>query len=78
MPLVFTSATRYALRGVLRIQHALLLGRDHRPGGEHITRSKEVMASEFPELAERIKFHFPDETEKRHGRRRCGEPAEDY
>ena len=37
-------------------------------GGEHIIkRSKEVMGAEFPELAERIKFHFPDETEKRHG-----------
>ena len=50
-------------------QYVLLLGRvTTGPGGEHIiTRSKEVMASEFPELAERIKFHFPDETEKRHG-----------
>ena len=37
-------------------------------GGEHIIeRSKEVMAAEFPELAARIKFHIPDETEKRHG-----------
>ena len=25
------------------------------------------MAAEFPELAERFKFHIPDETEKRHG-----------
>jgi predicted NBD/HSP70 family sugar kinase len=50
-------------------EYVLLLGRvTTGPGGEHIIeRSKEVMASEFPELAERIKFHIPDEMEKRHG-----------
>jgi predicted NBD/HSP70 family sugar kinase len=50
-------------------EYVLLLGRvTSGPGGEHIIeRSKEVMAAEFPELSERIKFHIPDEMEKRHG-----------
>ena len=50
-------------------EYVLLLGRvTTGSGGEHIIeRSKEVMAAEFPELAARIKFHIPDETEKRHG-----------
>jgi predicted NBD/HSP70 family sugar kinase len=50
-------------------EYVLLLGRvTSGPGGELIIeRSKEVMAAEFPELAKRIKFHIPDETEKRHG-----------
>ena len=50
-------------------EYVLLLGRvTSGPGGELIIeRSKEVMAAEFPELAARIKFHIPDETEKRHG-----------
>jgi hypothetical protein len=26
-----------------------------------------VLKGEFPELAERTRFHIPDETEKRHG-----------
>ena len=47
----------------------MLLGRvTSGSGGEHIIeRSKEVMAAEFPDLANRVKFHIPDETEKRHG-----------
>ena len=50
-------------------EYVLLLGRvTSGLGGEHIIeRSKEVMAAEFPELAARIKFHIPDEMEKRHG-----------
>ncbi len=50
-------------------EYVLLLGRvTSGPGGEVIIeKSKEVMAAEFPELAERIKFHIPGETEKRHG-----------
>ena len=50
-------------------EYVLLLGRvTTGPGGEHIIkRSKEVMEAEFPDLAKRIKFHIPDETEKRHG-----------
>ena len=50
-------------------EYVLLLGRvTTGPGGEHIiARSKGVMATEFPDLAKRVKFHIPDETEKRHG-----------
>ena len=50
-------------------EYVLLLGRvTTGPGGEHIIeRSKGVMATEFPDLAKRVKFHIPDETEKRHG-----------
>ena len=50
-------------------EYVLLLGRvTTGPGGEHIIeRSKEVMDAEFPDLAKRVKFHIPDETEKRHG-----------
>ena len=50
-------------------EYVLLLGRvTSGSGGELIIeRSKEVMEAEFPELAKRIKFHIPDETEKRHG-----------
>ena len=50
-------------------ESVLLLGRvTSGPGGEHIIeRSKEVMEAEFPDLAKRIKFHIPDENEKRHG-----------
>ena len=28
---------------------------------------KKSFAGEFPEIAERIRFHIPDEKEKRHG-----------
>ena len=50
-------------------EYVLLLGRvTTGPGGEHIIeRSKEVIEAEFPDLAKRVKFHIPDETEKRHG-----------
>jgi hypothetical protein len=27
----------------------------------------DVLRQEFPEIAERIRFHIPDEKEKRHG-----------
>jgi predicted NBD/HSP70 family sugar kinase len=37
-------------------------------GGDIIlARARQVLAGEFPALAERIRFHIPDETEKRHG-----------
>jgi len=37
-------------------------------GGDLILeRARAVLAAEFPELAERIRFHIPDEKEKRHG-----------
>jgi predicted NBD/HSP70 family sugar kinase len=37
-------------------------------GGDLIlSTAKDVLKEEFPELAERIRFHIPDEKEKRHG-----------
>lgn len=37
-------------------------------GGDRILAvAAEVLRKEFPELAERIRFHIPDEKEKRHG-----------
>jgi predicted NBD/HSP70 family sugar kinase len=37
-------------------------------GGDRILEvGRQVLRDEFPELAERIRFHIPDETEKRHG-----------
>jgi predicted NBD/HSP70 family sugar kinase len=51
------------------IRNLLVLGRVMTgAGGDRILEvAKEVMREEFPELAERIRFHIPDETEKRHG-----------
>ena len=51
------------------IQHVLVLGRvTSGPGGHEILRgAREVLAVEFPGLAERIAFHVPGEHEKRHG-----------
>ncbi len=49
--------------------HVLVLGRvmSGSGGGRVIAQAKHVLASEFPALHERIGFHIPDETEKRHG-----------
>ncbi len=50
--------------------HVLVLGRvTSGPGGDFtITEgAKEVLKVEFPELAARISFPVPDETDKRHG-----------
>ena len=50
-------------------ENLLILGRvTSGPGGEIIIDgAKEVLKAEFPELAERIAFHVPDEQDKRHG-----------
>lgn len=50
-------------------RNVLVLGRvTSGPGGELIVAmAKEVLRLEFPELAQRIAFHIPDEKEKRHG-----------
>jgi predicted NBD/HSP70 family sugar kinase len=50
-------------------QHVLILGRViSGPGGDLMAAvAKEVVRVEFPDLAERILFHVPDEKEKRHG-----------
>jgi predicted NBD/HSP70 family sugar kinase len=51
------------------ISHLLVLGRvTSGAGGERILRNaSNVLRTEFPELAEAISFHVPDEKEKRHG-----------
>jgi predicted NBD/HSP70 family sugar kinase len=50
-------------------RHVLVLGRvTSGPGGDLMAAmAREVMRLEFPDLAERIEFHVPDEKEKRHG-----------
>lgn len=50
-------------------KNVLILGRvTSGAGGDVIIASaKEVLKIEFPELAERIAFHIPDEKDKRHG-----------
>lgn len=51
------------------LEHLLVLGRvTSGPGGEVIvSRARELLRSEFPELAGRIELHVPDERQKRHG-----------
>ena len=50
-------------------RNLLVLGRvTTGAGGERIvSTAKRVLAEEFPELAARVRFHIPDEKEKRHG-----------
>ena len=51
------------------IRHVLVLGRvTSGPGGNDIVAgAQKVLEVEFPALAERIRFHVPDEHDKRHG-----------
>ena len=51
------------------LENVLILGRvTSGPGGEIIIAgAKEVLQMEFPELADKIAFHIPDEKQKRHG-----------
>jgi predicted NBD/HSP70 family sugar kinase len=51
------------------LENILILGRvTSGPGGDVIVAgAREVLEAEFPELADRISFHIPDEKEKRHG-----------
>jgi predicted NBD/HSP70 family sugar kinase len=51
------------------LRHVLVLGRvTSGSGGDDIVEgARRVLRVEFPELAERIAFHVPDETDKRHG-----------
>lgn len=51
------------------IRHVLILGRvTTGPGANIILHSaREVLETEFPDLAPNIQFHTPDEKEKRHG-----------
>ncbi|MSU35172.1 MAG: ROK family protein [Pedosphaera sp.] len=51
------------------LRHVLVLGRvTSGVGGDIIlSKAREVLATEFPELAGQIALHMPDEKEKRHG-----------
>ena len=51
------------------LENVLILGRvTSGSGGELILQvAKEVLKTEFPDLAKRIAFHIPDEKQKRHG-----------
>ncbi|MDE0819814.1 MAG: ROK family protein [Opitutales bacterium] len=51
------------------MENVLLLGRVTSGSGGDLLLQKanEVLDSEFPELAEKLNFHIPDEKEKRHG-----------
>ena len=55
--------------GFYDFDHVLVLGRvmSGQGGDVIIAGAKEVWRIEFPELAERIAFHAPDEKDKRHG-----------
>ncbi|HMO66789.1 MAG TPA: ROK family protein, partial [Verrucomicrobiota bacterium] len=49
--------------------HVLVLGRvlTGEGGAVLLARAEEVLRTEFPALAARVRFHTPDETAKRHG-----------
>ena len=51
------------------VRNLLVLGRVMTgEGGDIIlAQAREVLHTEFPEIADRIRFHIPDEKEKRHG-----------
>ena len=51
------------------VRNLLVLGRvmTGDGGGIILAEAGKVLRAEFPELAERIRFHIPDEKEKRHG-----------
>jgi predicted NBD/HSP70 family sugar kinase len=55
--------------GFYEIRNLLVLGRVMSgAGGDLILETAgQVLKQEFPDLAERIRFHIPDEKEKRHG-----------
>jgi hypothetical protein len=51
------------------LRHVLVLGRvTSGAGGDLIlARARAAMRREFPELAEKVRLHTPDEKDKRHG-----------
>ena len=51
------------------LRHLLILGRvTSGEGGEIIlSKARQTLVSEFPEVAEKIAFHVPGEKDKRHG-----------
>ncbi len=55
--------------GFYDMQHVLVLGRvtSGRGGGILLDRAREVLGSDYPELAEKIALHLPDEKSRRVG-----------
>jgi predicted NBD/HSP70 family sugar kinase len=55
--------------GFYDMQHVLVLGRvtSGRGGGILLDRTREVLGSDYPELAEKIELHLPDEKSRRVG-----------
>jgi predicted NBD/HSP70 family sugar kinase len=51
------------------VRHVLVLGRvtSGAGGDDIVAQARKVLEIEFPELAERIRFHIPGEHDKRHG-----------
>jgi predicted NBD/HSP70 family sugar kinase len=51
------------------VRHVLVLGRvTSGPGGDEIVGgARKVLEVEFPDLANRLRFHIPGEHDKRHG-----------
>ena len=66
---VFFGYTIATYADFYEVRNLLVLGRVMTGEGGDVILSEatKVMQSEFPELAERIRFHIPDEKEKRHG-----------
>ncbi len=52
-----------------RFDHVLVLGRvtSGEGGAVILEQAREVLRVEFPDLADRLQFHIPDEKDKRHG-----------
>jgi len=52
-----------------RFDHVLVLGRvtSGEGGAVILDHAREVLRVEFPDLADRLQFHIPDEKDKRHG-----------
>jgi predicted NBD/HSP70 family sugar kinase len=66
---VFFGYTIATYADFYEVRNLLVLGRVMTGEGGDVILSEatKVLQSEFPEVAERIRFHIPDETEKRHG-----------
>jgi predicted NBD/HSP70 family sugar kinase len=66
---VFFGYTIATYADFYEVRNLLVLGRVMTGEGGDVILSEatKVLQSEFPEVAERIRFHIPDEKEKRHG-----------
>jgi len=66
---VYLGHTLPLYAGFYDMQHVLVLGRvtSGRGGGILLDRAREVLCSDYPELAEKIVLHLPDEKSRRVG-----------